>query len=76
MHGVLFLCMGSSCRSQMAEAIVNARHPGWRAFSTGMHEGLGAFRPAGHELLAQILCLIAERSWSAQELYGWANPHE
>jgi arsenate reductase (thioredoxin) len=38
---VLFLCTGNSCRSQMAEAIVNARYPEWRAFSAGT-------RPAGY----------------------------
>ena len=40
MRRVLFLCTGNSCRSQMAEAIVNARYPEWRAFSAGT-------RPAG-----------------------------
>jgi arsenate reductase len=35
MKTILFLCTGNSCRSQMAEAIVNARYPEWRAFSAG-----------------------------------------
>jgi len=48
---VLFLCTGNSCRSQMAEAIVNARYsPEWRAFSAGT-------RPAGfvHPMAIQVL---------------------
>jgi arsenate reductase len=47
---VLFLCTGNSCRSQMAEAIVNVRYPEWKAFSAGT-------KPAGyvHELAIEAL---------------------
>jgi arsenate reductase len=48
---VLFLCTGNSCRSQMAEAIVNARFASrWQAFSAGV-------RPAEkvHPMVPQVL---------------------
>lgn len=47
---ILFLCTGNSCRSQMAEAIVNARYQGWKAYSAGT-------KPAGyvHELAIESL---------------------
>ncbi|HEY62518.1 MAG TPA: hypothetical protein G4N95_07695 [Anaerolineae bacterium] len=39
---VLFLYTGNSCRSQMAESIVNARFGDiWEAFNAGTH-------PSGH----------------------------
>jgi arsenate reductase len=42
MKRILFLCTGNSCRSQMAEAIVNARMGDqWQAVSAGT-------RPAGY----------------------------
>ncbi|HVF24658.1 MAG TPA: arsenate reductase ArsC [Anaerolineales bacterium] len=41
MKTILFLCTGNSCRSQMAEAIVNACYPAWRAYSAGT-------KPAGY----------------------------
>jgi arsenate reductase len=53
MKTILFLCTGNSCRSQMAEAIVNARYPEWKAHSAGI-------KPAGyvHELAIQVLSEI------------------
>jgi len=54
MKTVLFLCTGNSCRSQMAEAIVNARYSDqWRAFSAGT-------KPAGyvHLMATQALAEI------------------
>jgi arsenate reductase len=57
MQKVLFLCTGNSCRSQMAEAIVNARYSKeWRAFSAGV-------KPAGfvHPKAIQVLNEIGIR---------------
>jgi len=51
---VLFLCTGNSCRSQIAEALVNAR-PGsqWQAFSAGTHP-IGFIHPMALEVLSEI----------------------
>ena len=51
---VLFLCTGNSCRSQMAEAIVNARlSDDWRAFSAGT-EPAGYVHPKAIRVLDEI----------------------
>ncbi len=51
MKKVLFLCTGNSCRSQMAEAIVNARlGDTWQACSAGT-------KPAGYVHLKAIAAL-------------------
>ena len=50
---VLFLCTGNSCRSQMAEAIVNARYPEWRAFSAGTRP-TGSVHPMAIRVLDEI----------------------
>jgi arsenate reductase (thioredoxin) len=54
MKKVLFLCTGNSCRSQMAEAIVNARlGDHWQASSAGTKPA-GFVHPKAIEALAEI----------------------
>lgn len=54
MKQVLFLCTGNSCRSQMAEAIVNARlGDRWQAFSAGTQPS-GYVHPLALQTLAEI----------------------
>ncbi len=50
---VLFLCTGNSCRSQMAEAIVNDTLASWQAFSAGT-DPAGFVHPVALEVLKEI----------------------
>jgi arsenate reductase len=67
---VLILCTGNSCRSQMAEAIVNARLGGtWEAVSAGTKPA-GYVHPLAIKALAEIGIEHAGRSKHADEFRG------
>lgn len=67
MKKVLFLCTGNSCRSQMAEAIVNARMGGeWQAFSAGTKPA-GYVHPRALDALSEIGIRHEGRSKRADE---------
>jgi arsenate reductase len=67
---VLFLCSGNSCRSQMAEAIVNSRlNPRWEAFSAGTRPS-GYVHPKAIQVLAEIGIEHQGESKSVQEFQG------
>src|SRR5512135_898225 len=69
---VLFLCTGNSARSQMAEAIVNARlGDGWQAVSAGTQPA-GYVHPKAIEALREIGIQHTGRSKSADEFRGQA----
>ena len=64
---VLFLCTGNSCRSQMAEAIVNARMgDDWQAVSAGTIPA-GYVHPLALQVLAEIGIQHQGRSKLADE---------
>ena len=64
---VLFLCTGNSCRSQIAEAIVNARlSDDWRAFSAGT-EPAGYVHPKAIQVLEEVGILHSGRSKSIDQ---------
>lgn len=66
-RNVLFHCTGNSCRSQMAEAIVNARlGEKWHAFSAGT-EPAGYVHPTALAVLAAIGIPHTGRSKQADE---------
>jgi arsenate reductase len=67
---VLFLCTGNSCRSQMAEAIVNARlGESWEAVSAGTQPA-GYVHPKALAALAEIGIRHEGRSKPADEFRG------
>ena len=67
---VLFLCTGNSARSQMAEAIVNARLSAeWEAVSAGTRP-TGTVHPAAIRALQEIGIAHTGRSKSADEFRG------
>lgn len=68
MKKVLFLCTGNSCRSQMAEAIVNARlGDRWQAYSAGTRP-TGYVHPMATQVLHEIGIEHSGRSKSVDEL--------
>jgi arsenate reductase len=70
MKKVLFLCTGNSCRSQMAEALVNARlGTEWQAFSAGTKPA-GYVHPRALAALAEIGIQHTGRSKLADEFRG------
>jgi arsenate reductase len=67
---VLFLCTGNSCRSQMAEAIVNSQlGDRWEAFSAGTQPA-GYVHPKALAALAEIGIHHEGRSKLADEYRG------
>lgn len=67
---VLFLCTGNSCRSQMAEAIINARlGETWEAVSAGTKPA-GYVHPKALAALAEIGIQHAGRSKLVDEFRG------
>jgi arsenate reductase len=67
---VLFLCTGNSCRSQLAEAIVNVRLLGeWQAVSAGTKPA-GYVHPKALQVLKEIGIQHEGRSKLADEFRG------
>ena len=67
---VLFLCTGNSCRSQMAEAIVNQNLAKiWQAFSAGT-EPAGYVHPLALQVLSELGIEHLGRSKNLAEFQG------
>ena len=69
---VLILCTGNSCRSQLAEAIVNGElSPGWEAVSAGTRPA-GYVHPKAIQVLGELGIEWLGRSKSVEEFRGQA----
>ena len=67
---VLFLCTGNSCRSQMAEAIINKNlGDRWEAYSAGSHSA-GFVHPLALKALSEIGIEHQGRSKPIEEFLG------
>ena len=67
---VLFVCTGNTARSQMAEAVVNARlGDSWEAFSAGTRPA-GFIHPTALIVLEEIGIRHTGRSKSIEEFHG------
>ncbi len=69
-HTVLILCTGNSCRSQLAEALINARMGDrWQAFSAGIEPG-ARVHPLAIQVLREIGIGHAGRPKHTYEFFG------
>ena len=70
---VLFLCTGNSCRSQMAEGLVNHfMGEAWAAYSAGTHPA-GAVHPLAIQAMAELgIDISGQRSKPIGEFQGAA----
>jgi arsenate reductase len=73
---VLFLCTGNSCRSQMAEGLVNHHlSDSWQAVSAGT-EPSGYVHPLAVAAMVELgIDISAGRSKNADEFRGWPLDH-
>jgi arsenate reductase len=73
---VLFLCTGNSCRSQMAEGLVNHfLNRSWQAVSAGT-EPSGYVHPLAVAAMGELgIDISAGRSKNAEEFRGWPLDH-
>ena len=70
---VLFMCTGNSCRSQMAEGLVNGLlAEEWQAYSAGT-EPAGYVHPLAIEAMAEIDIDISGQSSKSADFYRQAD---